>query len=104
MLWVTRLLRGLVAAGSAVPCVGEPSTLLGHDEVVASLRWVPALGAMLSGSFDTTIRVWVPQHATRPPRSLGPTDRGMGGEAPAVVWECTQSIGADVNDEFQSVR
>ena len=86
---------------------GDPSAMVGHEEAVATLLWVEESAALVSGSYDTKIRVWSPRVATRPPpRSLGSgvSVASSVSSSGGPLWECKQVLGADDNDEFQSVR
>jgi WD40 repeat protein len=92
---------------------GEAFTMAGqHEEGVATLRWVEECGALVSGSYDTTLCMWAPRVAARPPPrsvgsgvSVGSSSASSSSAGGGVVWECTQVLGVDDNDVLtQSVR
>lgn len=93
---------------------GEVATITGqHEEGVATLLWVEQSETLVSGSYDTTLCVWKPRIAARPPpgsvgsklsvassASSGPSSGGR-----SVIWECTEVLGVEENDVLtQSVR
>jgi WD40 repeat protein len=67
----------------------------------------------MSGSYDTTMCVWKPRVAARPPpRSVGSrlsvassVSSGPSGGGTSVIWDCIEQLGVEDNDVLtQSVR
>ena len=59
----------------------EADRMLGHTGSVAALAFDPASGVIVSGSFDTTVRVWTRDGRHHPRRfavpAPGPARRGL---------------------------
>ncbi|GFR47642.1 hypothetical protein Agub_g9384, partial [Astrephomene gubernaculifera] len=64
------------------------ATLTGHEGPVLSLLVLPATGEILSGSGDTTVRLWAPQQP-QPPQSASETPA-----SPFSSWRCVRTLKA----------